>query len=135
MKVYRIQSQMGYGPFQSCPSAWKMEGDYFLFDNISKSYHNDISHPVVHNDFKHLDAFKYGMPFCFKCACTDLTMLEKWFSKKMVNILSNNNFKICVFEVESKYVMMGKSKMQCVFDDTEAEKVSEMSVLELLKHG
>ena len=72
-------------------------------------------------------------PFSYVCGCLSLDMLRHWFGdNEWITALSIAHYEIAVYEVPNDDVLFTHSNTQVAFYQTEAYRVSGISILTLL---
>lgn len=103
ISVYRVESPVGYGPYQD--DAFKSSLDYHRSGFIEHSNRfptpwmdEKITGKIRHNDFN------------YYCGCSSMRQLEDWFAP-FWSILWNYDFRVVVYQVPVEYVISGKHQV------------------------
>lgn len=126
MRVYRYESQSGYGPYTydnpDLPGARWSTGDgdpANEFVEMWAAHDYDDDHPVAWATFNGDGLSEYD-----PIACPSMEALNKWFDG-FHEMLARNGFKVVVYEVPDKAVTMGHSGKQLSFNRNKARKITD----------
>ena len=112
MIIYRIENKQMIGPYR-----WFQKG---LLPWTNKEKHDDFSkYPdFIEDNFPILeDIDKYVFGFDSK------DKLKYWFTDRELKSLKNCGFYINYYEIDSNYVIYGKSNKQIMFKQNKAELI------------
>lgn len=122
MIVYRIENEIGSGPYVSCPFfSWKVTN------------HSDEKHPGAINDNFHLYFHDCKEEYWnnressplknYIFGFDSLEKLNQWFCEKEIENLKKLNYNIQKYEIDYEFVLEGESKKQVIFLKERAKRI------------
>jgi len=114
MLIYRVENDKQYGPYQS-----RWAHSIKLCD-----VHGDSKHPSSYDYCERLlglsDVYRIGWESRTHGFC-NLAKLNEWFRPKWRRLMREHGFKVSIYEVNPRYVRVGNSGRQHIFDITKAK--------------
>lgn len=122
MIVYRIENEIGNGPYVNCPFSWIVTN------------HSDKNHPPLTKDNFHLYFHDYKEEYWTNMESSplknyifgfdSLEKLNQWFCEKEIENLKKLNYNIQKYEIDYEFVLEGESKKQVMFLKEKAIKIN-----------
>jgi hypothetical protein len=122
MRVYRIESSNGQGPFAG--NANVSEENWHLFIHV-----NALPLPR-HDNFRKFNIYRDSS---LVCGCSSLEQLQEWFPYEVMSVLDDSDYCLATYEVNVNDLDIGGS--QVLFRQKASVCVSRVPVYELYSYS